>query len=202
MFRKINLLSYSALLALMILAGCSVGKQAAVMKESHSNRKDVRLIAVIPVLNGASDQQAALMLRDKVLNALYFKGYPRIPFQLVDEKQNDLQHEEKSLQDKVEYSRVLGEKMKIDAILYCDLKENRTVYYPLYSPISVAADFELRSARTGQLLWRNSHSTVRRNVGISKTSLRLKTSQDYEPAIQELVDKAMQSLPESPDVLG
>lgn len=107
MFRKINLLSYSALLALMILAGCSVGKQAAVMKESHSNRKDVRLIAVIPVLNGASDQQAALMLRDKVLNALYFKGYPRIPFQLVDEKQNDLQHEEKSLQDKVEYSRVL-----------------------------------------------------------------------------------------------
>ncbi len=68
----------------MILAGCSVGKQAAVMKESNSNsnRKDVRLIAVIPVLNGASDQQAALMLRDKVLNALHFKGYPEFRFSL------------------------------------------------------------------------------------------------------------------------
>lgn len=198
--RRINVIWYPVFLMLIVLSGCSAGKSTAAMKES--NRKDVRLIAVIPVLHEVSDQQAAQILRDKVLDALYFKGYPRIPVQYVDEKLNEIKNDDKSIGDKGEYSRVLGEQMKIDAILYCDLKENRTAYYPLYSPLSFVADFELRSARTGQLLWRNSYHTVRRNYGISKTSLRLKASQDYEPAIQELVDKAMESLPESPDVLG
>jgi len=198
--RKINLIWYPAFLLILLVSGCGAGKNTAMLKDS--NRKDVRLIAVLPVLNETSDQQAAAMLRDKVLNALYFKGYPRIPVQNIDGKLNAVQPNGKNPADKVEYSRALGEQMQIDAILYCDLKESRTTYHLLYSPMSVAAVFELRSAKTGKLLWQNSYSATWRNYGISKDSLRLKISQEYEPAIQELVDKAMESLPESPDILG
>jgi len=199
-FRKINLISYPIFcLLLFFLSGCGVGKSTVMTNDSKT--KDVHLIAVLPVQNGTSDQQAAAMLRDKVLNALYFKGYPRIPAQLIDEKLS-VQQQKENPEDKVEYSRVLGEQMHVDAVLYCDLKESRTTRYLFYSPMSVAAVFELRSAKTGQLLWRNSYSSIRRNYGISKNSLRLKISQDYESAIQELVDKGIESLPESPDILG
>jgi len=199
-FRKINLISYPVFcLLLFCLSGCGMGKSTVITHDIKT--KDVHLIAVLPVQNETSDQQAAAMLRDKVLNALYFKGYPKIPTQLVDEKLGACQQKENP-EDKGEYSRALGEQIQVDAVLYCDLKESRTARYLFYSPMSVAAVFELRSVKTGKLLWRNSYSSTRRNYGISKNSLRLKISQDYEPAIQELVDKAMESLPENPDALG
>jgi len=200
-FKKMNLIFYYAvLMSMLILLGCSSGKATVKMKDS--NREDVHRIAVLPVFNGVSDQQAAFMLRDKVQNALYFKGYPKITPQFVDEQLTTGQTKEPDLQDKAEYSRELGKQMQVDAILYCDLKESRTNYYLIYSPVSVAADFELRSAKSGQLLWRNTYSTIKRNYGMSKNSLRLKGAQDYETAIQELVDQAMKVFPDSSEVLG
>jgi len=199
-FKKMNLIFYAVLMSVLILSGCSSGKATVKMKDS--NREDVHRIAVLPVFSGVSDPQAAFMLRDKVQNALYFKGYPKITAQFVDEQLTTGQTKEPDLQDKVEYSRALGKQMQVDAILYCDLKESRTNYYLIYSPVSVAADFELRSAKSGQLLWRNTYSTIKRNYGMSKNSLRLKGAQDYETAIQELVDQAMKVFPDSSEVLG
>jgi len=197
---KMNLIFHVVLMSALILFGC--GSEKSTVMKKDSKRQDVHRIAVFPVQNGTSDQQAAIMLRDKVLTALYFKGYPKISTQLIDEKLNTAQAKEKTAEYKAEYSRALGKEMQVDAILYCDLKESRTTYYMLYSPMSVAAVFELRSAKNGQLLWRDSYSAIRRNYGLSKDSLRLKGSQDYEPAIQELVDKAMKVFPDSSDVLG
>jgi len=197
---KMNLIFHVVLMSALILFGC--GSEKSTVMKKDSKRQDVHRIAVFPFQNGTSDQRAAIMLRDKVLTALYFKGYPKISTQLIDEKLNTAQAKEKTAEYKAEYSRALGKEMQVDAILYCDLKESRTTYYMLYSPMSVAAVFELRSAKNGQLLWRDSYSAIRRNYGLSKDSLRLKGSQDYEPAIQELVDKAMKVFPDSSDVLG
>jgi len=199
-FKKTTLFFYVCLMSMFILSGCSSGKATVKMKDG--NKEDVHRIAVLTVFDGVSDQQAAFMLRDKVQNALYFKGYPKITAQFVDEQLSAAPAKESDLQDKAEYSRVLGKQMHVDAILYCDLKENRTNYYFIYSPLSVAADFELRSAKSGELLWRSTYSTIKRNYGISKNSLRLKGAQDYETAIQELVDQAMKVFPDSSEVLG
>ncbi|OPY91322.1 MAG: hypothetical protein A4E72_00165 [Syntrophus sp. PtaU1.Bin208] len=199
-FRKINSIFFAVLMAVLILAGCGSGKATAVLKDS--NREDVHRIAVLPVFNETSDQQAALLLRDKIQKALYFKGYPKITAQFVDEQLGNGQTKEQDTQDKAEYFRALGKQMQVDAILYCDLRESRTNYYLLYAPLSVSAVFELRSAKSGQLLWRNSYSAIKRNYGLSKNSLRLKGAQDYEDAIQELVDQAMKGIPDSSDVLG
>jgi hypothetical protein len=201
LIRRINLILYPVFLLILfsLLGGCSTGKSSIVTKKE--NREKVQLIAVFPVQNGTFDQQASSMLRDKVLNALYFKGYPKIPTQLIDEKLDANQSEDKRLSDKAEYSRILGGQMKVDAVLYCNLKESRTAYYFIYSPMSVSAVFELRSAKTGRLLWKNQYSTIKRNYGISRDSLRLKASQDYESAVQELVDKAIESFPDGSDGL-
>lgn len=183
------------LLLSLLLSGCGAGKSSVMIKEGEA--KNIRLIAVLPVHNETSDMQAPVMLRDKVLTALHFKGYSQISVSVNEEIMKAGCRE-----DKAEYSKLLGAQNHVDAVLYCDLKESQSVRYLFYSPISVAAVFELRSAKTGRLLWHNSYSTIRRNYGVSKNSLRLKNSQDYEPAIQELVEKAMKSLPESPDMLG
>ncbi len=209
LIRKINLIICPVFLFVLLfslLVGCSTGKTSVMTKStimtSKENKESVHLIAVFPVQNSVVDQRAASMLRDKVLNALYFKGYPKISPQLIAEKLNAEQSEEKSISDKTEYFRILGEQMKVDAILYCNLKESRTAYYLIYSPMSISADFELRSAKTGQILWKNQYSTIKRNYGISRDSLRLKASQDYESAVQELVDKAMESFPDGLDELA
>jgi len=199
-YRSSNFIFSVLLMTVLILSGCGPGKSSAVLKDG--NREEVHRIAVFPVFNETSDQQAARLLREKIQNALYFKGYPKIAAQFVDETLSGEQAKEQEAQDKAEYSRELGRQMQVDAVLYCDLQESRTHYYWLYSPLSVSAVFELRSARSGQLLWRNSYSTIKRTYGLSKDSLRLKGAQVYEDAIQELVDQAMQGIPDSSEVLG
>jgi hypothetical protein len=62
--------------------------------------------------------------------------------------------------------------------------------------------FELRSAKTGETLWSYRNRTVKRNYGISREQLEMDSCQVYEPAMQEVVDKAMQTLPDGPDSAG
>jgi hypothetical protein len=50
------------------------------------SKKGTRLIAILPVNVKSGDARAGQMLREMVLNELYFKGYPRVPLQGIDEK--------------------------------------------------------------------------------------------------------------------
>jgi hypothetical protein len=59
---------------------------------------------------------------------------------------------------------------------------------------------ELKSAKTGELLWQARYDAVERNFGYSRYDLKLKTSQVYEATIQEVVNKIMETLPDGPDL--
>ena len=41
-----------------------------------------------------------------------------------------------------------------------------------------------------------------RNYGFSRKSLELKSCQVYEPAIQEVLNRALETLPDGPDAIG
>ncbi len=185
---------------LALVLGCS--SKIPDKANSDSDKRVTRLIAVLPVNNQTADTRAGQILREKVLDGLYFKGYPKIPLHLIDEKlykiyQGNVDFKRESIPPKV-----MGELLGVDAALYTTLTECSTSFSFFYAPTHVSVVLELRSAKTGETLWNSRYRTVRRNFGLFREQLEMESNQDYEPAIQEVVDRAMKTLPDSPDLSG
>ena len=176
-------------------AGCAA-KIPHVIVPDYSKR-GTRLIAVMPVQNSQAGPEAALLLRAKLIEELYFKGYPKIPPKLIDEKLAEI-----SAAGGAASPKSVGEMLRVDAVLYATLKEGRAAVILLYAPMTVDVELEMKSAVTGESLWRAQYRAVRRNYGFSRKQLELKTSQVFEPAIQEVVNRALETLPDGPDAMG
>ena len=182
-------------MGLIFLAGCA-GKIPHMLVADYA-KKGTRLVAVMPVRNMVSDAGTASVLREKLIEELYFKGYPKIPPKWIDERLATVPAGGENLSP-----QLLGEMLNVDAILYTTLKEGRTSVTLLYSPVAVDAEFELKSAKTGDSLWRVHYRAVHRNYGFSRKSLELKTWQVYESVIQEVLNRALETLPDGPDAIG
>ncbi|MCE5264874.1 MAG: DUF799 family lipoprotein [Deltaproteobacteria bacterium] len=186
------------LMSLFFLAGCA-GKIPHTLVPDYA-KKGTRLIAVLPVRSLESDDAVtASVLRVKLIEELYFKGYPKIPPKLIDERLATLPA---GADRENPAPQAIGELLKADAVLYTTLREGLGPVRLLYSPVAVDAEFELKSAKTGESLWRARYRAVYRNYGITRKSLELKSSRDYEPAIQEVLDRALETLPDGPDAIG
>lgn len=183
-------------LAVVFLAGCAA-KIPHVIVPDYSKR-GMRLIAVMPVINSSSDPKSAEMLRSKLVEELYFRGYPRIPVKMIDEK---LAAISPGSGGKVS-PQVIGEILQVDAVLYPVLNESGMGRGIFTAATAVEAGFELLSAKTGESLWRVQYRVVHRNWGFSRKQLELKSSQVYEPALQEVVNRALETLPDGPDAIG
>jgi hypothetical protein len=185
------------LIALIFLAGCA-GKIPHMLVPDYGNKR-TRLIAVLPVRNMESDADTASVLRAKLIEELHFKGYPEIRPKWIDEQlaavpagggEGDLS------------PQLLGKMLNVDAVLYTTLREGRTSVTLLYSRVAVDAEFELKGARTGESLWHVHYRAVHRSYGFSRKSLELKSCQVYESAIQEVLNRALETLPDGPDAIG
>jgi hypothetical protein len=160
---------------------------------------NAKRIAILPVSNKTDNAKAGQILREVVLNELYFKGYQKIPLHVIDEKllkiyKGDMYFKRENIPPKA-----MGEVFGVDAVLYVTLDECSTSFAFVYAPTRVSVFFELRSAKTGETLWSSRHRTVKRNYGISREQLELESCQVYEPAIREVVNKAVGTLPDGPD---
>jgi hypothetical protein len=186
----------SMLLVLMYIAGCSAKIPHALVPDF--GKKGTRLIAVMPVKNDSSDAKSGVMLRAKLVEELYFKGYQRIPLRLVDEKLAGV-----SSGSEVEVApQAVGEILKVDAALYTTLHESRRGRGVLFASTVAEAEFELRSTKTGEILWRVRHREVYRNYGFSSDNMELKSSMVYEKVIGDCMNRALETLPDSPDAGG
>lgn len=183
-------------LAVVLLAGCAAKIPHVIV--SDYGKRGMRLIAVMPVINSSSDPKSAEMLRRKLIEELYFKGYPRIPIKVIDEK---LAAIAPGGGGKVA-AQTIGEMLQVDAVLYPTLKESVMGSGIFYGATAVEAQFELLSAKTGESLWRVQYRVVNRNWGFTRKHLELKSSQVYEPALQEVVNRALETLPDGPDAIG
>lgn len=190
---------YPFLLILLtfLVSGCA--KKIPHLLVPEFEKRGVRLVAVLPVSNQSKNMEAASLFRDKVLEAIYFKGYPKIPLNVIDDKLS------KSYKDYQQPSvesispRSVGELLGVDAVLYVNLQECDTSFVLLSAKTSVAATFDLRSARTNDSLWSTKYSVTERNFEITKERLKMKSCQVFEPAMQEILDKVMETLPLGPD---
>jgi hypothetical protein len=161
-----------------------------------------RLVALLPVDNRTNDQAAAQMIREKLFEELYFKGYPKIPLKAMDEKLLKIYNGNLSKAGGKIPPKIIGELLGVDAVMYCILNESKTSAVFFHASTSVSVSCELRSAKTRAILWQAERSIIERNFGFSRHSLKIKASQAYEAVIQEIVDEVIKTLPDGPDLIG
>lgn len=183
-------------LGMIWVTGC-FWQKPVVVDEVYA-KKGIRLIAVMPIKGKAADENMVRLMRGKILEALYFKGYPKIPLELIDEKLAKTY--DKSASRSADISpQAVKSLLNVDAALYVDLKECKTSTTFLYASASVSATFELRSANTGETLWKNQYQGVDRCFDVTPQRLEFSVYQVLEPVIQEVVDKTLKTLPEGPE---
>ncbi|MCG6535147.1 MAG: DUF799 family lipoprotein, partial [Syntrophales bacterium LBB04] len=94
-----------------------------------------------------------------------------------------------------------GKLLGVDAALYLTLNECRTSFSPLYARTALSVKFELRSAKTGETLWQTKYGTTTRNFALSRKGQEMESSQIFEPVIEEVMARIMETLPDGPDAL-
>jgi len=195
-----RILKYYPLILIMLtflMSGCA--KKIPHFLAPEYEKRGIRLVAVLPVSNMSKNVEASSLFRDKVLEAIYFKGYPKIPLNVIDEKLSKMYKDYQQPSVESVSPRSVGELLGVDAVLYVTLKECNTSFLLLSAKTSVSATFDLRSARTNDSLWSTQYSVTERNFEITKERLRMKSCQVFEPAMQEILNQAMQTIPEGPD---
>jgi len=209
--RKMTGVIGALIFGMLLLQGCSYMAQVPVIKdlpyvqkpeeEQQTPEKNlgVKTIAVMPVDIKAGNRDAARMIRENLVEELYFKGYSKIPMEMVDAALADFKKRD-GASGVTAPPQVIGSMLGVDAVMYTTLLDASTTYKYVYAPVNVAAVFELKSVTRGETLWRYESKAVDRDYGVTKNSLDLGTTKIFENVVQEVVKKAMENLPDGPGI--
>ncbi|MGV8081037.1 MAG: GNA1162 family protein [Syntrophales bacterium] len=184
------------LTALIVLAGC--GSKAPYMLVEDFSKRGARLIAVLPPIQAtkAVDPAGGKILRDKVAEELYFKGYPRLPFAGIDER---LALAKAEIRDGEDSARSLGAALGVDAVLFISMETCGTSYFLNTAKTTAVAQFALRSAKSGDVLWKMKVARSKRTFHVTRKWLEQDVIGIYEPLLREMVSSALKTLPDGPD---
>jgi hypothetical protein len=209
--RKMTGVMGALIFGMLLLQGCSYMAKVPVIKDLPYVQKseeeqqtpeknlDVKIIAVMPVDIKAGNRDAAHMIREDLVEQLYFKGYSKIPMEMVDAALADFKKRD-GASGGTAPPQVIGSMLGVDAVMYTTLLDASTAYKVVYAPVTVAAVFELKSVNRGETLWRYESKAADRDYGVTKNSLDLGTTKIFESVVQEVVKKAMENLPDGPGI--
>ena len=184
----------------IILVGCISRAPQTVKQEFEKSA--TKVIAVLPVNNKTLDVKAPQLLRSKVLDHLYFKGYPKLLPEVIDSKLEALYKGKKNDGAGFVAPQVLKELVGADAVMYCTLSEGKRKVGLFYAPVTMAARCELRSTQTGEILWNAEYKSTSRNFDITGKRLEMKSLEAFESVMEEVVNKVMETLPDGPNLRG
>ncbi len=183
-----------------LFIGCASRSSNAVKNDVEI--KSAKVIAVLPVDNKCPDFKAPQLLRLKVFDELYFKGYSKLPLEVIDQKLALLYSSERKSGAGVVSPSVVKELVGADAAMYCTLSEGERKSGLFYAPVTVAASCELRSTQTGEVLWNSRYKTTTRNFDLPGKNLEMKSYEAFETVIENVVDKVLETLPDGPNLKG
>lgn len=188
------------ILGIILVVGCA-------SKSPHSMKTDfekntTRLIAVLPVDNKTTDSKAPQLLRSKIIDELYFKGYTKLPLELIDKKLELLYKNREKRGAGIIAPYVIKELVGADAVMYCTLTEGKRSTGLFYAPVTIAASCELRSTQTGEVLWAAQDKSTSRNFDFTSKRLEMKSYETFETVIEEVVNKVLETLPDGPNFSG
>jgi hypothetical protein len=178
--------------SLVAFHGCSKKVPSTAMP--GYDKMGIKLIAVMPIENKTGDNLIPSFLREAIAQELFSKGYPKIPFQFIDQK---IPPGSRELSPQIARESIMA-----DAVLYPVLKEAKTSYRVVQTSTTILAGFTLKSAKTGETLWKNESKVSVSNYDFTKKRLERKSCQELEPALQEMAQSALSTLPDGPDFIG
>jgi hypothetical protein len=199
------------ILGMILVQGCSYMAKVPVIKDLPYVQKpeedpqmaeknlNVKTIAVMPVDIKAGNRDAARMIREDLVEELYFKGYSKIPMEMVDAAVADFKKRD-GASGGTAPPQVVGSMLGVDAVMYTTLIDASTTYKYVYAPVNVAAVFELKDVNRGETIWRYESKAVDRDYGVTKNSLELGTTKIFESVVHDVVKKAMENLPDGPGI--
>jgi hypothetical protein len=196
---KINkIYFYLAIIVFVLNVGCSAKttKKADVDPEKNL----VNIIAVLPVENKTQDDVAPGLLRIRIIDELYFKGYSKISPDFIDRRLEELNTEEKKEKINVISPRKINELVGADGVLYSTLNKATKGKGFFYRPITISLSCELRKSENGEIVWKGQYSATSRNFAFTRKGLDMKYYKAYEEVIEELVTKIMETIPYGPNL--
>lgn len=183
------------------MSGCSNNSQYGLKPNYDQN--SAKIIAMLPVENKTFDGKTSQLLRSKLFEELCFKGYSKIPLDIIDKKLESLYIDKISKKSAAIIDpQVLKDLVGADAGMYCTLTEEKKSKKIFYAPITIAVRCELRSAQTGEVLWNAECKSTSRNFDLTHKGLERKSTETYETVIEEVVNKVMKTLPDGPNLRG
>jgi hypothetical protein len=188
------------MLLIIVFSGCS-SKSTNVLKPEYE-QSWVKGIAVLPVENKTKDNKAPQLLRSKLIDQLYFKGYSKVPLAVIDQKLESLYTSDKKGNVGIIAPQVLKDLVGADAVMYCTLLESSNPIGFFYAPVTISLYCELRRAESGEILWKDKYKSTNRNFDFTRKSLEMKSCESYESVIEEVVNKIIETLPDGPNLRG
>ena len=186
----------------LIISGCST-KLPYVLNPNY-DQNSIRIIALLPVENKTVDDDGKTpqLLRTRLFEELYFKGYPKLPLDLIDKKLESLYANGAKGNATNVAPQALKDLAGADAGLYCTIMESRKPEKLFYAPITIAIHCELRSAQTGEIVWNAQGESTSRNFDFTHKGLERKSHEVLETVIEEVVTKVMKTFPDGPKLRG
>ena len=197
---------------MLLLQGCSYMAKIPVVKElpfvskpedelqPEEKNLGVKTIAVLPVDIKTGSRDAARIIRENLIEELYFKGYSKVPVEMVDAALAELRKRDSGMSGAAIAPQLIGSMLGADAVMYTTLIEASTTYKVVYAPVQVSVLFELKSVSRGETLWKYESKAMERDYGVTKNSLELGTTKIFEDLIRESVKKAVTALPDGPNI--
>lgn len=183
---------------ILIVMGCSRNSQT-ILNKNVNEIMTAKTIAVLPIESKNSENKAAKLLRSRLFEEIYFKGYPKISLEEMDTKLKSLlANPEKDRTSSVSPGE-LKDAVGADAGMYCSMTENYKTRL-FYSPIKITVVCELRSTESGNVIWNAKSESTRKNFDFTDKRLRKKISEDFESLIDDVVNDMIKTLPDGPNL--
>ena len=185
----------------MIISGCSA--QLPNVMNANYDQNPARIIALLPIeRKTVDDDKTPQLLRARLLEELYYKGYPKLPLDQIDKKLESLYSNGVKGNAADVAPRALKDLVGADAGLYCAIVEGVGPEKLFYTPITIAVRCELRSAGTGEIIWKAQGESTSRNFDFTHEGMEMKFHEVLENVIEEVVTKVLKTLPDGPNLRG
>jgi hypothetical protein len=192
---------YLMMVISLMISGCSAKTLPYTLKPNY-DQNPAKIIAVLPIKNKTVDGKTSQLLRSRMFEELYFKGYHKLQLDIIDKKLESLSSNGAKESAATIAPQALKDLVGADAGLYCTLMERSKSNKLFYEPITIAIRCELRSTQTGEVLWNAQGESTNRNFDFTHKGLERKSHEDLEAIIEEVVNKVMKTLPDGPKLRG
>lgn len=195
---KIFKINFMFVIIITIISGC-FGNSQNVVKQNDNDKINVKTIAILPIENKDVDIKAAQLLRSKLFEEIYFKGYSKIPLKEIDNKLESLYADSDKGKTTAISPKALKAAFGADAGMYCTLMENKKSKI-FYEYVKISAICELRSTDNGEVIWKAQSESVGRNFDFTNKRLERKVSEGLDSLMDDVVNEIIETLPEGPNL--